>query len=57
MRNVIVFIFLSLLIFNPSISAQSGDTGALSYLKENARWGWYDYGKEEEENMWERLRV
>ena len=49
MRNVLVFIFLSLFIFNPSISAQSGDTGVLSYLKENARWGWYDYGKEEED--------
>jgi len=47
MRNVLVFIFLSLLIFNPSISAQSGDTGALSYRKENARWAWYDYGDKE----------
>ena len=52
MRNVLVFIFLSLLIFNPSIFAQSGDTGALSYRKENARWGWYDYGKEEEDGKY-----
>ena len=52
MRNVLAFIFLSLLIFNPSISAQSGDTGALSYRKENARWGWYDYGKEEDDGKY-----
>ena len=48
MRNVLVFIFFPLLIFNQSISVQSDDTGALSYRKENARWGWYDYGKEED---------
>ena len=47
MRNLLVFIFLSFLIFNPSISAQSGDTGVLSYREENARWGWYEYGNEE----------
>jgi len=52
MRNVLVFIFLSLLIFNQSISAQSVDTGALSYRKENARWGWYDYGKEEKDGKY-----
>jgi len=52
MRNVLVFIFLSLLIFNPSISAQSGDTRALSYRKENAIWGWYDYGNEEEDGKY-----
>ena len=39
MRNVLVFIFLSLLIFNPSISAQSGDTGALSYRKRECKMG------------------
>ena len=47
MSNLLVFIFLSFLIFNPSISAQSGDTGVLSYREENARWGWYEYGYEE----------
>ena len=52
MRNVLVFIFLFLLIFNPSISAQSGDTRALSYRKENAIWGWYDYGNEEEDGKY-----
>ena len=52
MRNVFVFIFLSLLIFNQSISAQSVDTRALSYRKENARWGWYDYGKEEKDGKY-----
>ena len=52
MRNLLVFIFLSFLIFNPSISAQSGDTGVLSYREENARWGWYDYGKEEEDGKY-----
>ena len=54
MRNVFVFIFLSLLFFNPSISAQSSDTGSLSYRKENGRWGWYDYGKEEKDGKYMR---
>jgi hypothetical protein len=52
MRHVLVFIFLSLLIFNLSIPVQSGDTGALSYRKENARWGWYDYGREEKDGKY-----
>ena len=52
MRNVLVLIFLSLIIFNPLIFAQSVDTRTLSYRKENAIWGWYDYGNEEEDGKY-----
>ena len=47
MRNLFIVICISIFIINPPFSAQSDDIGVLSYRKENARWGWYDYGDKE----------